>query len=292
MGDDSLGKLISDHGRQWGAFDYVYPVISRRSRGLSVGINLNVDAACNFDCVYCQVDRTAPPRRRDVDPAQIQSELDHLLMLATSGEIWSDPTFINTPLKYRRINDIAFSGDGEPTACPRFPEAVRLVTDLRDKYVLSTTKIVLITNATLLHRPSVREALAVLDEHMGEVWAKLDAGTQPYFERIDRPKGGIQLNAIVDRIAAAGQQRDLVIQSMFCRMHGQPTPAEEFDAYVDRLEHLLDAGCRIDRVQMYTVARQTAESFVSALDDAQLNALADRLRMRLPTLAVEVFYAS
>jgi len=290
MSDDSLRKLVSEHGRRWRFFDYVYPVISRRSRGLSVGVNLNIDAACNFDCIYCQVDRDAPPPRRDVDLDQIRDELDHLLMIATSGAIWSDPHFIETPLRYRRINDIAFSGDGEPTACPKFADACRLVADLRDKYTLSTSKIVLITNATRLDRPSVRNGLAVLDANMGEVWAKLDAGSQHYFEQIDRPNGGIQLDDIVANIADAGRDRELVIQSMFCRIHGQPTPAEEFEAYIDRLRGLLDAGCRIDRVQMYTVARGTAEPYATAMDDAQLNELADRLRMRLSALPVEVFY--
>lgn len=291
MANDSIRKLVSDHGRRWRSFDYVYPVISRRSRGLSIGINLNVDTACNFDCVYCQVDRDHPPARRDVDLQQVRHELDHLLMIATAGTIWSDQHFAETPMAYRRINDIAFSGDGEPTAYPRFADACRLVAELRDKYVLSTTKIVVITNATLLDRPRVLDGLAVLDANMGEVWAKLDAGTQAYFEQIDRPRGRLQLDDIVDRIAEAGQERNLVIQSMFCRLHGQPTPPEEFDAYIERLRSLLDAGCRIDRVQMYTVARQTAEDYVAAMDEAQMNALADRLRMRIHDLDVEIFYA-
>ena len=290
MGDDALRRLAADHARRWRAFDYVYPVVSRRSRGLSVGINLNVDAACNFDCVYCQVDRSGPPARRDVDLDQIQGELDHLLMLATSGAIWSDERFAETPIAYRRINDIAFSGDGEPTACPRFADACRIVVDLRERYAMSTTKIVLITNATRLNRPEVAKALAMLDAHMGEVWAKLDAGTQAYFEAIDRPRGGVRLEDVVANIAEAGRTRDLVIQSMFCRWRGEPMPDAEFEAYVGRLRQLLDAGCRIDRVQMYTVARRTAEADVAPLTDTQMNALAGRLRERMPGLACEAFF--
>ncbi len=111
---DAAGRLYTQHARRWASFDYVYPVISRRSRGLSVGVNLNVDAACNFDCIYCQVDRTNPPRRRDVDPAQLRDELAAMIQTATTGAIWSDPAFADTPLALRRFADIAFSGDSLP----------------------------------------------------------------------------------------------------------------------------------------------------------------------------------
>ena len=49
-----------NHARELAGNRYIYAVVSRRSRGLSIGINLNPDKACNFDCPYCQVDRTTP----------------------------------------------------------------------------------------------------------------------------------------------------------------------------------------------------------------------------------------
>ena len=60
--------------RAWRTFDYCYPVISRRSKGVSLGVNLNPNKVCNFDCVYCEVDRITPPRRADVDLDQLEAE--------------------------------------------------------------------------------------------------------------------------------------------------------------------------------------------------------------------------
>ena len=108
-----------DHRRSWGDFLYVYPVISRRSRGVSIGVNLNPDKVCNFDCVYCEVDRRAPPRARDVDFVVLERELRAMLECWKSGELFKDPPFSLAPPSARRLNDLAFSGDGEPTTFGR-----------------------------------------------------------------------------------------------------------------------------------------------------------------------------
>src|SRR5688572_3220723 len=122
--------LFTQHPRSWRDNRFVYPVISRRSQGLSIGINLNPDQGCNFDCVYCSVDRTQPPAVRDVDLVAVRAELDHLLSLAVSGAIWEEAPFDRTPPELRRLNDVAFSGDGEPTSYPAFAEACRLAAEL------------------------------------------------------------------------------------------------------------------------------------------------------------------
>src|SRR5690606_7543342 len=90
-------QLFREHPRSWRENLYVYPVISRRSRGLSIGINLNPDKSCNFDCLYCCVDRTVPPAVRKVDLAVVRAELDHLLGLAVSGRLFEAPPFDQTP---------------------------------------------------------------------------------------------------------------------------------------------------------------------------------------------------
>src|SRR6185369_1894251 len=122
----SFVPLFTQHSRSWRDNRFVYPVISRRSKGLSIGVNLNPDQACNFDCVYCSVDRTTPasaPTVRSVDLEGVRTELDHLLGLAVSGVIWNEPPFDRTPPELRRLNDVAFSGDGEPTSYPGFADA-------------------------------------------------------------------------------------------------------------------------------------------------------------------------
>lgn len=279
-------SLFTLHSRNWQENRYVYPVISRRSKGLSIGVNLNPDKACNFDCIYCCVDRTVPATVRDVDMTVLRAELEHMLHLAGSGEIWKIPPFDRASPELRRINDIAFSGDGEPTSFPGFADACSLAARLRQQAGLSDAKIVVITNATLLHRPPVQRAMEFLDRHNGEIWAKLEAGTEEYYRLIERTS--IPLKRVLDNILQTGRVRPIVIQSLFMNVRGIPPSASEIDAYIHRLEDLRTAGCQIKLVQVYTVARTTAEAYVTPLEPPELDAITKRIR-QLP-LPVEVFY--
>lgn len=272
----SLKPYFADHSRSWQKNLYVYPVISRRAGGVSIGINLNPDKACNFDCVYCQVDRTVPPVVRTVDVDALRRELERTMAAVIGGELFGGPHFANVPAAHRRLNDIAFSGDGEPTASPVFPEAVQVAAEARRRFELEDLKLVLITDAAWLHRPRVREALRVLDANNGEIWAKLDAGTEEHFRRINRPNCPLQ--RILDNILDAARVRPLVIQSLWMNVHGQPPPEAEVEAFAHRLRDILTAGGRIQLVQIYTIARRTAESWVAPLDDPALAGLAERVR--------------
>jgi len=261
-------------------------VISRRSRGLSIGVNLNPDKVCNFDCVYCCVDRTTPPAVRKVDLSRLEQELDHLLQLACSGELFTQPPFDQTPEHLRRINDVAFSGDGEPTSFGKFPDACRMAVRLLQKHQRPDVKVVIITNATLFQQSRVREALAYLDHHNGEIWAKLDAGTEAYYRLVERTT--IPLKRVLDNILLAGRARPIVIQSLFMKVHDEPPTDQEIEEYVQRLVELGDGGCQIKLVQVYTVARETAESYVVPLDRERVDAIADRARAT--GLKVEAYY--
>ena len=278
--------LFTQHSRHWRENRYVYPVISRRSKGLSIGVNLNPDTVCNFDCIYCCVDRTVPAKVRDVDFDVLAAELDHMIGLAAGGELFNQPPFDTTPPALRRLNDVAFSGDGEPTSYPHFQAACELAARLLGRHGQTETKTVVITNATLLQRPAVEAALELLDQHNGEVWAKLDAGTEPYYRKVERTS--IPLQRVLDNIAACGRKRAIVIQSLFMQIDGQPPSDHEIDEYVQRLRELVAAGCRIKLVQVYTVARRTAEVNVTPLPDAALDALAEKVRA-IP-LEVATFY--
>jgi len=279
--------LFTQHSRSWQSNRYVYPVVSRRSKGLSIGVNLNPDKVCNFDCVYCSVDRTTPGAARDVDLGVLREELDQLIGLASSGELFNQPPFDQTPAHLRRVNDVAFSGDGEPTSFQQFGEACRIGAELLAKHGRRDVKLVVITNATLFHQQRVRDALAFLDAHNGEIWAKLDAGTEPYYRMIERTS--IPLDRVVGNILDAGRTRPIVIQSLFLRLNGEGPPAAEIDAYVGRLQTLIDGGCRIKLVQVYTVARGTAVAECTPLPAAELDAISERVR-RGTGLTVETYY--
>jgi len=285
-------KVTQDHRRQWQDCIYVYPVVSRRSRGVSIGINLSLDKQCNFDCVYCQVNRSISRTGQPIDLGILAGELRRALQAVISGGLWAEQRFAATPLQLRRVNDIALSGDGEPTCCPAFGDVVRLAADARRENSAGDVKIVVITNATRLSDAGVRDALPVLTDNNGEIWAKLDAGTEEMFQRINRPREAITLPDICRNIAAAARIMPVVIQTLLFRLDDQPPSPTEIDAYCDRLRELLAAGGRIRQVQLHTIARAPAQACVKRLADDELNAIAEIVRQALPAVDVTVTYGA
>jgi wyosine [tRNA(Phe)-imidazoG37] synthetase (radical SAM superfamily) len=274
----SLTPLHTRHERSFESNKFVYPVLSRRSEGISVGVNLNPDKVCNFDCIYCQVDRTTQSDTQFVEVERLLAELDAALDLAASGAIYETAKFKDTPAALRRLNDIAFSGDGEPTTHKNFDEIIAACAEVKRRQGLDHVKMVLITNASMFHRPHVQRGLAILDANNGEIWAKLEAGTEEYFKLVDRTP--IPFRQILENITAAAKVRPLVIQALFMRVHGQPPPPEELKAFCDRLDEITTAGGKLRLVQVYTVARQPAESYVAPLADAEVDAIVELVRRR------------
>ncbi len=280
-------QLHADHARLFDHNRFVYPVLSRRSGGISIGVNLNPDKICNFDCIYCQVDRTRQSETRFVETDALVAELRTTLDLVTSGAIYESEKFRDVPSHLRRLNDIAFSGDGEPTTYKNFDEIIekcaavkreieaRMTSDERQNssFVIrhSSFKLVLITNASMFHRPHVQRGLEILDQNNGEIWAKLEAGTDAYYQLIDRTP--IPFRQILDNITAAAQVRPLVIQALFMRVAGEPPPPAELAAFCDRLNEITTAGGQLKLVQIYTIARRPTESYVTPLSDAEVDTI-------------------
>jgi wyosine [tRNA(Phe)-imidazoG37] synthetase (radical SAM superfamily) len=286
--------LHTDHARLFDRNRFVYPVLSRRSGGISIGVNLNPDKICNFDCIYCQVDRRSQSETRFVETAALLEELRATLELVTSGRVYETPKFADVPPYFRRLNDIAFSGDGEPTTYKNFDEIIEQCAAVKREFESNigpstldsrpSTKMVLITNASMFHRPHVQRGLAILDQNNGEIWAKLEAGTDEYYHLIERTP--IPFRQILDNITAAARVRPLVIQSLFMRVAGEPPSRAELEAFCDRLNEITAAGGQLKLVQIYTVARRPAESYVTPLTDAEVDAIVNLVRKRtnLPAL--------
>src|SRR5262245_23502323 len=225
--------LVVRHERAFEGNRFVYPVLSRRSGGISVGVNLNPDKICNFDCIYCQVDRTSQSETRFVATRQLLEELESTLRMILSGDIYGTEKFHDTPPALRRLNDIAFAGEGEPPTYRNFDEIVAASAEVKRRLCPPDVKLVLITNASMFHRPHVERGLTILDANNGEIWAKLEAGTEEYFRLVDRTT--IPFRQILENIAAAARVRPLVIQSLFMRVRGEPPAPGEPRASCDRL---------------------------------------------------------
>ena len=285
--------LHSDHARLFERNRFVYPVLSRRSGGISIGVNLNPDKVCNFDCIYCQVDRRSESETRFVETDALLVELRTTLELVASGDIYKTEKFGNVPQHLRRLNDIAFSGDGEPTTYKNFDELMELSAAEKNRSRVddrqSAIKMVLITNASMFHRPHVQRGLEVLDRNNGEIWAKLDAGTDEYYHLIERTK--IPFRQILDNITTAARVRPLVIQSLFMRVSGEAPTSQEIEAFCDRLNEITVTGGQLQLVQVYTIARRPAESYVAPLADTEVDAIVELVKERTG-LNATAFYGS
>ena len=263
-----------DHRRELGDNRYVYAVVSRRAGGLSIGLNLNPDKVCNFDCPYCQVDRTPKGLEnltRGVDVARLTAELDGLLAWVKDGSLWTRAPFDTAAPEHRRVIDLAFAGDGEPTSSRAFAAAAAAVRAVRDQHGLQTP-IRLLTNATLLHRAGVQGGLKDIDS----IWAKLDAGTPEWFAKVDGTT--FPFERILKNLTALAKARPITLQCMFLTLDGQgPSPAE-IEAWVGRLCAIRDAGGAIEAVQVYTVVRTPSSDRVARLSLTQLEQIATQAR--------------
>ncbi len=277
------------HPRHWENFKYVYPVLSRRSHGISIGLNVNPDKVCNFDCIYCQVDRTTESTVKEFDLVTAERELREMVDIVKTGEIAQHAPFNSVPASLLRLNDIALSGDAEPTTLARFSETIAMLTRVKPPGV----KIVLITDAGGLDRTDVRAGLQIMDVNDGEVWAKLDAGTEEYFKLVNRTN--IPFARILKNIGGCASMRPVVIQSLFLKIRGVGPSDDEIAAYCRRLR---DIG-NIKLVQVYTLARKAmtmvdgvpASQFVTALSNAEVDAITERVR-REAGVPAESFYGS
>mgnify|MGYP001244033805 CR=1 FL=1 len=282
----SSWAAVQDHTRHFSDFTFVYPVISRRSKGLSIGVNLNPDKVCNFDCIYCEVDRRVPGAVTEVDLRQMKDELTAMIRFAKDGGLAKEPKFDEVPWLTREVKDIAFSGDGEPTMIHNFAECVEGVVEVKQSDNLADTKIVLITDAAGLDKVDVKRGLELMDANNGEIWGKLDAGTEEYFKLVNRTN--IKFERILKNLLETSKARPIVIQSLFFKVHGEAMSAAELEAFCGRLRDITSGGGQIREVHLYTVARPTPEPFATKLEAAELEKMAGTIREQTQ-LDVEVF---
>lgn len=264
---------------------FVYTVISPRARGLSIGVNMNPDRFCNFDCVYCEVDRELPVLNLKLDLAQMAEELEKTLLLVRSGKIREHPAFCGLSDDLLRLRHVALSGDGEPTVCPNFAEAVKAVVHMRARAPHLFFKVALITNGTGLDLPPVQDGLQYFTGD-DEIWIKLEAGAPAYMERVNR--GKVPLEKVVANIMLVGRQRPIIIQSLFPSIAGQEPSREEIDDYINLLGHLKKGGARVSLVQVYSATRPITHPDCGHLRLKTLLQIAQRIRAETG-LSAEVF---
>jgi wyosine [tRNA(Phe)-imidazoG37] synthetase (radical SAM superfamily) len=263
---------VKDHSRDSAGMTYVYPVVSRRAGGVSVGINLNPNNACNWRCIYCQVPelkRGGPP---PIDLDLLEAELRDMLAQLYAGDYLER----HAPPEARKVVDIAFSGNGEPTSSAEFAGAVERVARVLQHFPLDLPPR-LITNGSLLHRPDVQSGIRRLGELGGEVWFKLDRASADEILEINGVPG------VPDRISRAletcsGLARTWV-QTCWFALDGRAPSAASVMAYCDILRPLAP---KLAGVHLYGLARpsmQPAASRLSALPADEMHGFAQRIEM-------------
>ena len=243
---------INDHRRDRAGLTYIYPVVSRRAGGVSIGVNLNPNNACNWACVYCQVPdlvRGGPP---PIALELLESELRDFVV------------------------DVAFSGNGEPTSAVEFAAAVlRVERVLREFSLIDTVKIRLITNGSLMHREGVCQGVARIGALGGEVWFKLDRATVTGVERVNQVPFSLERtrNALLRCAGLA----ETWIQTCWFALDGAEADESEQRAYLDLIESVRE---KIKGVHLYGLARpslQPGAARLSALPPEVFQRFAGRI---------------
>jgi len=231
----------------------VYPVFSRRSGGLSVGINLFPDKKlCTFDCPYCEVFPFSTCA--EFSPGQMEEDLAAAITAALKRNI--------------PVRDICFSGNGEPTMSGYFPEALERAGRVRQG-MAGSAELVLITNGSGLLDAGL---FSLLRDAAGgnpalNIWLKLDAGTPEWYKKMNR--SCLPFEKITEKIKEFTACAPVTIQTMICAVDGEGPPQEEAQSWEKLVFELASnassdgvaekSGGAIRKVQIYGKARPSPE---------------------------------
>ncbi len=263
-----------NHDRDSAGLEYIYPVVSRRAGGVSVGINLNPNNACNWRCLYCQVPQLTRGTAPSINIKQLESELRAFLHELLHGDFM----LTRVPPEARRLNDLALSGNGEPTSAAEFAAVMACLARVRlDLAIPPAVKTVLITNGSLLHRPTVQDGLRQMLN--GELWFKLDRASAAGIAQINDSQQS--MDKVRAHLLTAIRLCPTWLQTCWFALDGAPPSAQDEDDYLDFVAEIMRDGHRPQGVLLYGLARpslQPEAPRLSALPAAALRAFAERIQ--------------
>ncbi|MFN4343184.1 MAG: radical SAM protein [Azonexus sp.] len=261
-----------DHRRDSAGLRYVYPVISRRAGGVSVGINLNPNNACNWACVYCQVEnltRGGPP---PIDLLRLEHELHGFLDQLLHGDFM----VCHVPVEARQLVDVAFSGNGEPTSAPEFSEAVACVGRVIERLGLKgKIPIRLITNGSLFHRTAVQQGVRRLAELGGEVWFKIDRAIEAEMHEVNGVPGNQE--RVLKNLEISAKIAPTWVQTCWFRIDGRAPSEASRQAYCALLRKVNDGLAGVHLYGLARASKQEAASRLSAVTADELMAFAGQI---------------
>ena len=231
--------------------DIVFGPIFSRRLGSSLGVNIlpSKGKLCNFDCVYCECgwNKDGLADRRFPDFEEIEKALqEKMALLASEGT---------------KVDSITFSGNGEPTMHPDFPKVIDAVLSCRDRY-FPEAKVSVLSNAFLIGKPSVAQALKRVDNPI----LKIDASSDELIRLINRPAGSYNLDDIVRELMQF--EGDFILQTMFVR-------SPEFDTTLpEALSGWMDIVRRLHprEIMVYTIDRETPDKSLAKYSVEEMTA--------------------
>lgn len=248
---------------------YVYAVVSRRAGGVSIGVNLNPNNACNWRCIYCQVPglmRGAPP---EVDLHQLERELRSILESVGMG---------SAAPQGNHAEDVAFSGNGESTLSPKFAAAVAVVREaLREMEMSGSVKLRLITNGSRVLHSDVQDGLRAIAAERGEVWFKVDGGSREAIQRVNDVR--LSPQSVTQRLTVCAGLAPTWVQTCVFSLDGVVLDKDWLHDYLA----ILDAAGpgNLEGVLLYGLARgsmQPEASRLTRLSAEQIEAIAAAVR--------------
>lgn len=258
----------TDHSRDIAGLNYIYPVISRRAGGLSIGVNFNTNNACNWRCVYCQVPNLTIGTAPDLDFKLLGDELRFFLNNVLHGDFYQR---FNMDENQRVIKDIAISGNGEPTTLQDFAKAVELIGKIATEMgVFPHSHFVLITNGSLVHLPRVQQGLQALKNYGGEVWFKLDSATDQGRALINNCAQSWQ--ASLKNLTLSASLCPTKLQTCLFKYNEAGFSAVEQEALLSLLQ-IIKNDTPVTTVMLYTLARASLQPEANLLKKLSLDEL-------------------
>ena len=263
---------ITNHDRNIFQGKYIYPVVSRRAGGLSLGINLNTNNACNWQCIYCEVPNLVRGKPETIDLYKLENELDYWLDQIVNKSFLSQYTKSKTEFK-----DIAFSGNGEPTASKQFKDVISILIKKIDEYKLDRIIIRLITNGSYMAKPETQEALSLLSNLKREIWFKIDQTNKDGVKIINQVS--LSISSVKKNLEASLKNNPTVIQTCLFKLNEELPSLQSLEDYIKFMEPYKD---KIKGIHLYSLAReseQTNEHKLTRLTVSELKVIADKIKV-------------
>jgi wyosine [tRNA(Phe)-imidazoG37] synthetase (radical SAM superfamily) len=270
-----------DHDRNIFDSKYVYPVVSRRAGGLSLGVNLNTNNACNWQCIYCEIPNLSRGGPEPIEVELLKDELNFWIDQIINSNFLKENTSPGTTFA-----DVALSGNGEPTAAPEFLDVLEIIiASLKEHKLIDKIPVRLITNGSFISKK--KDCLNIFNRYHGEIWFKIDAADKDSIKLINQVN--LDPNSMINNLKKCAEACQTVIQTCLLKINHQ-VPTNDFLKNYSKLIKPYER--LIKKIDLYSLARPSLQNnqdiTIERLSLDELNNIKNILQKQL-TIKIDVF---